>query len=339
MRRFPYFILFLLAPLVAHAQTMTVTDANSTFNAVYKFGNGSLTYLSDPSPDQQTGTGGTGGDSDFVGVNTDSPTNNDIGFMMKFGKLASDPTGPDYVMFRFRLDTFRSQGYNTDTMLGIDVGEGLDSTKSTVFGQTNIDVDLFFGVQLVGNDVKTVFQNPGNDLNVSPSTTSLGNPYGGVTVTANTFSYIDSTTGTNASTDGSTTNGTNDALLTFAITFQSLQDALYAVRTGAGGQNINAFTISDTTPLRWIGFTSTQSNSINQDMYGVGKLSDINPDYAPNGVATTNRDTPFSIFSSAYTDPHGHVPEPATYGLIFMPLTALSILAYRHRRKNVLAKG
>ena len=297
------------------SQTISVTDANSAFIPVLKLGSTGLTYLKDPSPDQQTGTGGTGGDSDFVGVVDPNNTAAQFGFLMQYGKLASDPTGPDYVMFRFRLDTWRSGGYNTITMIGADA----DYSGS---------IDLFFGVQKIGSSVFIVFQDPGTGLNISPNTTSLTNPYGAVAATSTNFSYIDSTTGANAATDGSSYNSTNDALLTFAITFSSLQAALNT--TGSG--RTSAISITDTTPLRWIGFTATQNNSINQDVYGIGKLSsddDTTDAYASNG------DTPYAVFASVAQDSHGHIPEPATVvqlAVLLMAGAAISFYQFRRRR-------
>ena len=295
-------------------QTMSVTDLNSTFTPVLKIGDTGLTYLKDPSPDQQTGTGGTGGDSDFVGVVDPSNTAAQFGFLMKYGKLASDPTGPDYVMFRFRLDTWRSGGYNTITMIGADA----DYSGS---------IDIFFGVQKIGPNVFIVFQDPGTGLNTSPNTTSLDSPYGSVAATSTNVNYSDSTV-LNSGADGSSYNGTNDALLTFAITFSSLQSALNTVGSG----RTSAISISDTTPLRWIGFTATQNNSINQDVYGIGKLSsddDTTDSYATNG------DTPYVVFASVAQDAHGHVPEPATVvQLAVLILAGAAISFYRLRQRQ-----
>jgi len=221
--------------------------------------------------------------ADFVGSSTS------VGFQMKLGAFAD---GVEMMMFRFTFQEYRAQGFQANLRLGIDAdGDGA--------------VDLYFGPSTSGNPQGIFFQDPTGGLNVSPSTTSLTKDYGGinlVTTGANAnFSYVD--TGV-AGAAGE---------LTFALPFETLASTLFA-QTG--------IVITPESFVRFVAFTSTQSSSINRDIYGLD-----------GGLSSTVRfDAPGGGFSD-YLDGSGNpVPELSSF-VYAAGLLVAGIGLHRRRRR------
>ena len=192
------------------------------------------------------------------------------GFFMAYQAI----NGVQNQIVRMQLNVFDSRGFRGNLRLGIDAdGDG--------------DIDLFYGVTNQGSSAGIFFQNPGTGLNVSPSTTSLNPSYGQIALTATNYNYAVSDT------------VSGDAMLTFAIPFSTVQANLAA----------NGVQVTSSTFLRFIAFTATQENSINQDMYGV------------QGISGATR---FDSFGGGFTEFQNFdgqtpvVPEPSTYGMILI---------------------
>lgn len=245
---------------------VTVLDSTSTFTQPV-LPNGSV--MVDTIGDQQTGQGA----DDFI-VN---------GFYFKYGTI----NGVQNQIVRVYLDKFNTKGFGGNLRIGVDAnGDG--------------SVDIFYGVSDTGSSPGIYFQNPtstGTNVNVSPSTTSLGSNYSLIAFNSNNYNYVASNT---------------DAELTFALSFTSLQSNLAAL-----GINITVDTY-----LRFIAFTSTQSNSINQDLYGTV------------GINNTQR-----FDSGVFTDYYNFsgqrviVPEPSMYGSILLG-ALLPAVVWLKRRKS-----
>ncbi|HEY0945709.1 MAG TPA: PEP-CTERM sorting domain-containing protein [Opitutaceae bacterium] len=326
MRSLPTFrrllvVAFVLLAAASAARAQTTIDVNAASYTVnggvttYNFaplqvaGSGGSLFLSDSRADQQTGQYG----DDFVGGSTSNP-----GFMMQYGQI----NGVDYVAFRLRYNEYNPTSYdnNAKTRLGMD-------------GDGDGDIDLFFGVDFHNNSAPTIgFQAPGTGLNVSPSTTSIGNNFiptfeAGESSLAQsyltlqdgvTFSYMQVT---EANTPGFTNFASGkagtpdaDAYMTFAVPFLYLQEAL---------QDLSGVNITPSSFVRFIAFTSTQNNSINQDIFG------------SNGISGSVRfDAPGGGFTE-YTDATGSpVPEPATYAQVGTLLGIGGFLWLKRRRQT-----
>lgn len=259
-------IALFLTAITAFSQTVGVNDPISSFTQVLQ-PNG--TPLTDFLADQQTGQG-----QDDFSVN---------GFFINYGTLSTNEFAQ---IIRIRLNEFDAKsGFTGNLRIGIDAN--LDGS-----------VDLFYGIKGFGTAANRgiVFQNPtntGSTFNVSPSTTSLGNPYGTIALTTTNYSYV------------SVNDGSTDAYLTFAIPFASLQNVLAT----AGYQ------VTEASFVRFIAFTSTQDNSINQDLYGT------------QGITNTLRFDQNGGFTDIRNFYNAPVPEPSTYGAVLMGLLILGFIA------------
>lgn len=221
------------------------------------------------------------GHADFLST----PQN--AGFFVQFGTLT--PGGPEVIMFRFVFEAYRSQGFSSNIRVGVDAN-------------SDGSVDLFFGPTL-GNQNQTGlwFQNADpSKANVSPSTTSLTNNYDRVLIDSNNFNYSQVTIDNVAR-----------GMVTFALEFETLANTLSAA-TGIA--------ITPDNFLRYVAFTSTQSNSINQDVMGTSNSSS----------STVRYDAPGGGFSE-YIDASGNpIPEPSTYGALLLTLLAGLAAGRRH---------
>jgi len=277
---------------------------------------GGTTFLSDPRADQQTGQFA----DDLVGSATNNP-----GFMMRFGTISgtaapttSSGSAVQFVAFRTRLNEYNPTSYdnNAKQRFGMDAdGDG--------------DIDLFFGIDFNNNQAPTIgFQTPGTGSNSSPSTTTIGNNFipvfdaGDETVSSALLTLSNSITFDYRQVDGTNTPGfTNfagknaavdaDSYMTFAIPFLWLAEAV---------QDASGVKITASSWLRFIAFTATQNNSINQDLFGSSGLT-----------GTTRFDAPGGGFSEYTTATGTPVPEPATYGAV---LVGLGLAAFGLRRRR-----
>ncbi len=263
-------------------------------------------FLVEPSNDQQTGQT----DSDFVG-SSGTP-----GFFIQAGLI----NGVEHLAFRIIMNTAQS-GNNLNIRLGMD-GGALDGK-----------IDLYLGPIISGGTAQSIFfQAPGTSANISPSTSSWGNNFyptnnrtglpplasgGGLAINPTgfpNFNVTSLTTGSSAY-PGWTQQGTDaDSMISFAIPIADINAALAQV--GAGYQ------ISTTSLMRWVAVTSTQSNSVNQDAYGLPKITNS------NGVGNIT----YATFTQIMNPQGQPIPEPSAYGaLLGAGLGGLFLLRRRHR--------
>ncbi|MBA4138459.1 MAG: hypothetical protein C0518_14210 [Opitutus sp.] len=246
------------------------------------------TIMQDAINDQQTGQGA----DDFAGDTTYAA------FAQKAGLINGTTDG---ILFQTRMNSYQANGLAGYITLGMD----LDGNGS---------IDIMMGIDAKSATKNIKFATAGNGANTSPNTTTWGNFAGGVNLTTSTYNYAQAGTGA--------LGGTPDALVTFGISFADLQTG---IRTYAGPAFAN-FTMSYTSTIAFVAWTTTQQKSINQDMMG----------YNGKGY---EKDTTTYTDLGAITPPmdaYGKVPEPATFvqlGLLLLGGSALML-----RRRNVRAK-
>lgn len=244
---------------------------------------GDGTVMSDVPGDQQTGQG----QDDFVGDTTYA------GFQQKAGTIG----GTDSIAWRVRMDKYDTRGFGGNLELGMDLdGDG--------------SVELIMKMTDKSGQSLT-FATPGTGANDGPSTTSWGSFVGSLALGASTYNYQQAT-------DGSSFSGTADAFVSFAISFANLQNAIRAY----AGPEYSAYTLGYETRISFIGFTSTQGNAINQDLFGTTGNLNSTSTFAALGAGTGGMTA------------NGIVPEPSTYAQVGVFLLAGSLLAWRRARRG-----
>jgi hypothetical protein len=272
-----------------------------------------VTLIADPRGDQQTGQG----QDDFVGDQTY------YGFAQKAGTL----NGVDTLMFRGRFDKF--DAVNQWGGNGGNFGIGIDLNGD---GKINLVMVMTEGSGNAANRSRVIrFGSPGTGANDGPSTTTwtIDTSAGGISQSLVAFNGSNSSTATYSlvqATDGSNFGGNADSWLTFGISFQTLQDAIRRYARDANG-NVGAnsifanYTVDYTTRMAFIGYTSTQLNSLNQDLFGTSGNNSSTSTWGQLGVQTPPQDA------------YGVVPEPATYAQLGALMLAGAFIAYRQRRR------
>jgi hypothetical protein len=264
-------------------------------------------YMTDPLNDQQTGQY----DSDFASSVSGNTVNS--GFLVNFGTI----NGVEHIGFRIALNEFKTTGNLVNIRVGFD-------------GNNDGIIDLFLGPSLQNNQIGLVFQGTGTGTNVSPSTTTLTSAFyptaanvgNALAFTADNFSNIELTPANIAAhypgwaTQDGKNPGDIDALISFAIPLADINAALAELGKG--------FAIGPETFMRWVAFTATQNNSINQDVYGLPKIANN------NGIGNTSY-TDFLPLMNAYGQP---VPEPSSYGLLLGAGLGALLLGRRRRRSE-----
>jgi hypothetical protein len=282
---------FAVISFEANASLVNISSSTSQWTAIRYGGNNGY----DPTIDQQTGSA----EGDIVGNaqhgsvytyfgdrNTLSLTDGDLAFRMRLG-ADSTPLGFKTAMF---------VGIMTNPASG--------------------RIDLFVGVNNAGQNDQVGIWNPGTGLNTSPNTTTIVSPalvsYG---ITSSNYSWM----GVTAANDPSATNfdidggGAQDHFLSFSIPFSDIVAQLAARGiTGIDQNSTFAYVIA----------TSTQGNSLNQDLNGVGANYNGNSTWGQLG---------------AVSDPHqpvGAVPElnPAMGAALLL----LGVIAHRHVQQRRL---
>ena len=253
-----------------------------------RFGNNNFP---DPSSDQQTGSA----EADIIG-NSAHPS-----LYMRYsdGGFGSPTNG--YLAFRLRVGAdLNPSGYLGAAIVGMDA---------------NLDgrLDLFIGVNNQGSANHIGLWNPGNGLNISPSTTSIISP---ATVsyaeTSSTYGFtdVDSTIDPPALSFDLNGDGRTDQFLSFVVPFSDVVAAL-AVRGIAG--------FTKDTPMWLVAATATQDNSLNQDLIGVA-----------GGVNSTITWEQLGALTEIYSaSSQGPVPEPSTMALFCMAAVSLLFRASR----------
>jgi hypothetical protein len=221
------------------------------------------------------------------------------GFLQKAGVLG----GADSFLFRARMDKYDSKGFGGNWINGMDLdGDG--------------DVDFFMRMKDASGGVTLAFALPGTGLNISPNTTTIGSWTGSITLTATTYNYQQVTT--------DQFNATPDAYVTFGVSFANLQNAVQTYL----GPTVPAFAtyaVNYNTRISFIASTSTQGNALNQDLYGTSGNTSSTLTWAELGAST------------AFANPMGVIPEPATYLQIGVMLLTAGVVIWRRRKAAVVA--
>jgi hypothetical protein len=200
--------------------------------------------------DQQTGDPA----SDIVGNATDS------GFFIAFDGAGTESLTDGFLGFRVRLDaaggTTNSPKFDRSLWVGIDA-------------DLNGSIDAFIGVYTPGQNVYIGIFDSGTGANTSPNTTTIGSVSYSYDTSAANYSYRMVT----YLTDGGTTNdlspgttGDPDYYLSFMVPFADIA-AFITSQLPTFFDSSNPF--NEYTPLRYVVGTSTQNNSLNQDLGGI----------------------------------------------------------------------
>jgi hypothetical protein len=205
--------------------------------------------------------------------------------------------------FRLRLD--RSGGPTNKPAFDRAAWIGIDA-------DLNGTIDAFLGLNLSGSATDLGIHAPGAGANTSPNTTSIASTASfSYTISVSNYSYrpVDSATDGGTTNDvTTTTRGDPDYYVSFMVPFADVA-AFLATRS---------ITITDQTALRYVSATSTQANSLNQDLGGVN-----------GGVNSTLTWTQLGGFSQIVNASASAIPEPSASSLA---LTALAAGMLRRRR-------
>lgn len=251
--------------------------------------------LPDVSDDQRTGIP----ESDVVGDNSNPA------FYFQFDDAGTPSTSDGAIAFRIRVGADKNPAGFEHFM-----GVGLDANQDGA-------LDLFLAVDNSGNPDRVGIFDAGSGANTSPATTSI--------VSSGLFSYALSASNysflpVNATIDPGATSfdidadGDTDHFLTFVVPFADVVSAL-------AGQGIAGF--DDGSALRFVLGSSTQPNSLNQDLGG--------PD---GGTSSTQTWDALGAISSTATAAGGFlpIPEPRSAALVSFGLLALAGWARRKAR-------
>lgn len=275
--------------------------------ACLTLGNASAATVSDPSTlwtplagnydytaDQQTGQPA----GDIVGTGTN------YGFLTTFNDNGSASNTDGTLGFRLRLDA--AGGNKNNPAFDRVAWVGIDANNDAV-------LDAFIGLGMQGSSSTLGIYAPGSSANTSPSTTSISSTaYTSYTISSSNYNYRP----VNSTTDGGTTNdvttsttGDPDYYLSFMVNFQNLV-------TFFGTKGI---TVTDQTGLRYVLATSTQMNSLNQDLGGVN-----------GGINSTQTWTQLGGFTQTVKASGAPlVPEPSSF---FLGASSLLLACLRRRR-------
>jgi hypothetical protein len=244
--------------------------------------------------DHQTGQGA----DDIVG------TADDPGFFTGF--IPGESGGPTDGDLAFRVRLSQAGDNQTPPGFGGVLWVGIDATLDG-------SLDVFLSASDKPNPNALEVWAPGNDLNNSPSTTSIAkNPGFSTPISTSNFNYR----AVDLALDGGTTHdlGLNgvDFYLSFALPFAAIAEFL---------QTESGISVTNESPLRYVLATSTQTSSFNQDLGGIdGNDPDFNPDLTWEELGG------LSVESTVVAGP---VPEPRVLLLAFAS-TGLLVIRRRH---------
>lgn len=264
----------------------TVTDPSTAWT--------SLGVNYDFQQDQQTGDPA----SDIVGAGTN------YGFFTTFNDNGNASHTDGTLGFRIRLDDHG--GNNNNISFSRNAWIGVDA-------DVDGDIDVFLGLNLQGNASTLGIFAPGTGANTSPNTTSISSTATTTyTLSASNYNYRP----VNYLNDGGTTNdvttgtsGDTDYYVSFMVPFADVVSFL----------NARSIKITDQTPLRYVVATSTQSNSLNQDLGGVN-----------GGINSTSTWEQLGGFTPVMNASVTTIPEPGIPLILALPFGAMCL---RRRRR------
>ena len=250
----------------------------------------------DPTVDQQTGSA----EGDLVGNSTHASV------YTYFGDRNTPSLTDGDLAFRLRLGADTSpSGFKTAAFVGI------------ITDRASGKIDLFIGVNNSGQSDQIGIYNPGSGLNISPSTTTIVSPAMVTYVqTSSNYGWTAVTTtidpnATNLDIDGG---GQTDYFLSFSIPFADIVSQLAARGITGIDQNSN---------FSYVIATSTQGNSLNQDLNGVGKNYNTSSTWGQLGAL------------SDPTQPIAAVPEvDSVLGIIGLVVAVCAHQHFRRRRST-----
>jgi hypothetical protein len=302
---------FFAAGAKLSAQSIAVTDASSTFNAVVKADG---TIMTDGFADQQTGQFQSdlislaAGTSVYVNGTLTTLSADAPGFFVKSGTITGQ--SGTFMMFRtLYQDKNQNKTFQGSfTMLGSDLtGDGKP--------------DFIFGIDYRNATPTLAFLKPGTGANDAPNTTTSAT----YTTTASRTLTVGTTAAyasTSTNYDDASGNGAANRTVTFAISFSNLQQAIRDMGT-VNGTNFSTFTVTAATAMSFMLFTTQQDNAFNQDIFGGNITSTSSATWTSLGA-----------FSDTFTASGGRVPEPATYLQVgAMGLAALGMAFWRRGRR------
>jgi hypothetical protein len=244
--------------------------------------------------DQQTGAKA----GDIVG---DGPN---PGFLTSFDPVSDASHTDGLLSFRVRLDAFGGNANNPQFDRVVWIGIDAD---------VNGSIDVFVGVNRSGSANTVGIYAPGSGANTSPSTTSISStPYYSETLSSLNYDYRAVGAGDGGTTIDltSTTSDDVDWYVSFRVPYGSVTGFLDTPAVGIH--------ITDESPVRYISATSTQANSLNQDLGGV-----------LGGVNSSTTWTDLGGFTAVINASGTPVPEPGAVGFAGMLALVLSRRRFR----------
>lgn len=299
-------LLLAALPQPAAAQNK-ITLSTKVWHTVKK----STKFITDPIDDQQTGSGGAGGEADLVSSAVDAVDGDNPLLYTAFDKGSLNSLTDGTIYFRARMGTAGGTG-SFDRALFVYIFKPGDDTIDLVAG---IDMS---GGQAANREVGVWL--PGSGANNSPSTTSI------TTIAANTgYTYavpnasnFNATLVSNTIQPGVTdldadNDGNTDLLVSFAIPFSDITSRISGT--------------DENTLFRYVLASATQDNSLNQDLGGRGNLSNADQQLTYTVLGTIT--DPLAPGSTAFA-----IPEPASVGLLgsgLLPLLAGFVVSKTRR--------
>ena len=267
----------------SHAATILVAGSSKAWTPIP----GNYDYVADHQTGQPAG--------DIVGTGTN------YGFFTTFDNNGDASRVDGTLGFRVRLDA--AGGSSSKPAFDRVLWVGIDANG-------NGSVDAFLGVSTQGNTSTLGIYAPGDSANTSPKTTSIAaSPTYSYAITSDNYSYrpVDSVF------DGGTTNDLNantvDYYLSFTVPFADVAAFLGLNPADA-----------DQRPLRYVLATSTQHNSLNQDLGGI-----------QGNIGSTSSWEELGGFTQPMNASGFIIPEPSTALLVACGFT---LAVTRRRRTN-----
>ncbi|QJE96075.1 hypothetical protein [Luteolibacter luteus] len=284
---------WLVAVCATACLTLTVSAATvSAPSSSWTVLSGNYDYLADQQTGQPAG--------DIVGSGTNG------GFFTTFNDNGSASNTDGTLGFRLRLDA--AGGNKNNIAFDRVAWVGIDANNDAV-------LDAFIGLGMQGSSSTLGIYAPGTDLNTSPATTSVASTaYKSYSIDSSNYNYrpVDYTTDGGTTNDATTsTTGDPDYYLSFMVNFRDLVNFL-------GTKGIS---ITDQSGLRYVVATSTQMNSLNQDLGGVNGGVNSPTSWSDLGG--------FSPTVSAHGTPVPAVPEPSAF---FLGASSVLLACLRRRR-------